>query len=63
MSNKIGYKKQIEKEYPNWKLLLGVQTREMTKTELLNRDYYRGRFASPTKDGWIDNWEEKDINK
>ncbi len=56
-------KKQIEKEYPNWKLLLGVQTREMTKTELLNRDYYRGRFASPTKDGWIDNWEEKDINK
>ncbi|MDP7367706.1 MAG: N-acetylneuraminate synthase family protein [Candidatus Pacebacteria bacterium] len=55
--------KNIEKEYPNWKILLGAPTREMTETELLNRDYYRGRFASPTNDGWIDNWEEKDINK
>jgi len=53
---------EIEKEMPNWKILLGVPTREMTDTELLNRDYYRGRFASKNASGeWVDNWEDKSI--
>ncbi len=50
----------ITKERPDWKVALGTQTREMTAVELLNRDYYRGRFASPDgKGGWIYNWEDK----
>jgi hypothetical protein len=45
--------------------MLGAPTREMTDVELLNRDYYRGRFASPKalqqgpdEDQWIYNWDE-----
>lgn len=41
------------------KTLCGVATREMTHTELLNRAYYRGRFASPRHGGGcVYNWEE-----
>lgn len=50
-------------EVPNWDEIVGQKTRPMTKTELLNRDYYRGRFASKTSDGtWIENWEETPIS-
>ncbi len=54
----------IQNEYPNWEIMLGEETRDMTHTELLNRDYYRGRFASPVQnqagpeeDQWTYNWE------
>jgi len=47
----------IEKEIPEWKIMLGHADREMTHTEMLNRDYYRGRFASFIDNKWIDNWE------
>lgn len=41
------------------KTLCGGATREMTHTELLNRAYYRGRFASPRRGGgYAYNWEE-----
>ena len=50
-------------DYPNWKVVIGQETRELTDGELLNRDYYRGRFASPrneTKlgDRMVYNWED-----
>jgi N,N'-diacetyllegionaminate synthase len=54
-------KVELEREYPNWQILLGSSIREMTDTELLNRDYYRGRFASPKNSGWIYNWEETPV--
>lgn len=50
---------------PEWKkILIGQAKRELTDEELLNRDYYRGRFASPIFEGqhnmtkMIFNWEE-----
>ena len=56
----------IEAILPDWRITLGEPTRAMTQTELLNRDYYRGRFASPkinqqtpNEDEWIFNWDEK----
>lgn len=50
----------IAASYPGWETTIGTPTREMTPTELLNRDYYRGRFASPDgRGGWVYNWEEK----
>lgn len=53
-------KKHVEESIPDWQIMLGIPMREMTPTELLNRDYYRGRFASPDgKGGWIYNWEER----
>lgn len=54
-------KEIVTAEIPEWREALGVPSREMTETELLNRDYYRGRFASPDGNGgWIDNWEKRE---
>lgn len=52
--------KTLYDRMPDWeKKLCGVETREMTHTELLNRAYYRGRFASPRRNGgYFYNWEE-----
>ena len=40
--------------------MLGQENRDMSNIELLNRDYYQGRFASKNKNGEIVfNWDEK----
>ncbi|MFH1890110.1 MAG: N-acetylneuraminate synthase family protein [Candidatus Kuenenbacteria bacterium] len=44
----------VNQQIPERQIILGQQTREMTHTEMLNRDYYRGRFASKV---WKYNWE------
>ncbi len=54
---------KMDIEYPNWKVMVGNKKRTLTDEELLNRDYYRGRFASKRKgfkagDRMIFNWEE-----
>ena len=54
-------KKVVNKEIPEWKTMLGFSERDMTHTEMLNRDYYRGRFASLVGKNWIYNWEEKKV--
>ncbi|OGG42971.1 hypothetical protein A2841_00235 [Candidatus Kaiserbacteria bacterium RIFCSPHIGHO2_01_FULL_48_10] len=48
----------IEKEIPDWRVMVGYPTREMTHTEMLNRDYYRGRFASKVGGNWVQNWDD-----
>ena len=50
-------KEFIENEYPSWKLSLGNPNRQLTNEELLNRDYYRGRFASKIDGNLVNNWE------
>lgn len=52
----------VEREIPGWRALVGDAERAMTPTEMLNRDYYRGRFASPrgVTGEWLYNWEERD---
>jgi sialic acid synthase SpsE len=48
----------VERTTPHWRTLLGDAHRPMSHTELLNRDYYRGRFASPDEQRtWIYNWQ------
>jgi N,N'-diacetyllegionaminate synthase len=37
---------------------LGSSTRELSHAEKLNRDYFRGRFASLVDGKHIFNWEE-----
>jgi N,N'-diacetyllegionaminate synthase len=49
---------QIRKGYPEWEQTLGQATRPLTHKELLNRDYYRGRFASLVNGIHVYNWEE-----
>lgn len=49
----------VEREIPEWKILMGESRRSLGPVEILNRDYYRGRFASPDKNKkWVYNWEE-----
>ena len=49
----------LNAEHPRWREeVLGTAQRELTHTEKLNRDYYRGRFASRRADGsYFYNWE------
>lgn len=48
---------EIEEAIPDYQRLLGQPDRQLTNEELLNRDYYRGRFATH-KDGTPRfNWE------
>ncbi|MCC5905952.1 MAG: N-acetylneuraminate synthase family protein [Balneolaceae bacterium] len=59
---------ELNNEMPQWKeILLGNAGRKLSHEELLNRDYYRGRFASPRESGkhqsasMIYNWEETGV--
>ena len=54
-------KKNIEATIPDWEKLLGSEHRDMTQVELLNRDYYRGRFATRVGDKWLNNWETEPV--
>ena len=54
-------KEIVEKTIPEWQTMLGRAKRQLTHAELLNRDYYRGRFASFVNGKWIYNWEEDEI--
>lgn len=53
---------EINNLMPNWQdLVLGDPIRQLSKQEILNRDYYRGRFASFKNGIPIFNWEETEI--
>lgn len=56
--SKDDQKKYIEKEIPEYTMMLGSATRELSPMEQLNRDYYRGRFAMKRDNRVIYNWEE-----
>lgn len=61
--NSDDLKDYIDENIPNFEELLGLETRDLSHTELLNRDYYRGRFASKNRQGkFIYNWEDDDIS-
>ena len=56
----------LKEDLPGWEdILLGNENRELSHEELLNRDYYRGRFATPrvknNHHSMIFNWEEIEI--
>jgi N,N'-diacetyllegionaminate synthase len=48
----------VVEQIPGYEAMTGDRRRELTPEELLNRDYYRGRFASRVNDEAIYNWEE-----
>jgi sialic acid synthase SpsE len=50
----------VEREIPDYEQAIGQRTRPLSHTEELNRDYYRGRFASRiVGDEIVYNWEER----
>ena len=56
-------KKYISHNIQEYQELLGSEQRELSSEELLNRDYYRGRFASKNNKGqMIYNWEEANLD-
>lgn len=54
-------KDYVQREIPELDEMIGQPTRELSHTELLNRDYYRGRFASRVDGDWVYNWEDKKV--
>ena len=48
---------KLVKNIPNYDKMLGSKTHSLSEEELLNRDYYRGRFASKINGKTIYNWE------
>jgi len=57
--SKDNLKKYINEKIEDTKILEGDQDRELSDIELLNRDYYQGRFASKNKKGEIIyNWDK-----
>jgi N,N'-diacetyllegionaminate synthase len=52
----------VQREIPEFEQMLGQIRRDLSHDEELNRDYYRGRFASRSDDGFIYNWEDKPVH-
>ena len=61
--NKENQLRELQNKYPNWRILIGTKVRRLSPEELLNRAYYRGRFAtrrykdSQDANEMIFNWE------
>ena len=47
----------IKKDFTDWEITMGNANRELSHNELLNRDYYRGRFANKLNGSIKYNWE------
>ena len=55
-------KDYVKKNVPEFEMMKGKKIRQLSKAEILNRDYYQGRFASKNKDEEVVyNWEDKEI--
>jgi len=53
---------RISAEYPTWETALGRAQRPLSHAELLNRDYYAGRFAAKIGGREVYNWEDVDLD-
>jgi len=51
----------VSKNVPEFGQMVGSAERSLSHEELLNRDYYRGRFASKIDGNVIYNWEDKKV--
>ena len=47
----------IKKDFTDWEITMGNKNRELSNNELLNRDYYRGRFVNKVNKTIKFNWE------
>jgi sialic acid synthase SpsE len=51
----------VQREIPEYPQMLGLEHRPLSAVEELNRDYYRGRFASHVGSEIVYNWEDKKV--
>jgi len=47
----------IKKDFTDWEITMGNANRELSHNELLNRDYYRGRFSNKINNIETFNWQ------
>jgi len=47
----------IKKDFTDWEITMGNANRELSHNELLNRDYYRGRFSNKINNVETFNWQ------
>lgn len=52
---------RLSAEWSDWPAALGSARRELSATELLNRDYYAGRVASQVGGREVFNWEDRPV--
>jgi sialic acid synthase SpsE len=51
----------VRREIPEFNQMIGQKHRALSHTEEINRDYYRGRFASHVGDEIVYNWEDRPV--
>ena len=51
----------VRREIPEFRQMIGQKRRSLSHIEELNRDYYRGRFASHVGDETVYNWQERPV--
>jgi sialic acid synthase SpsE len=54
-------KEYVQREIPEYSQMIGLEHRPLSAVEELNRDYYRGRFASRVGSEIVYNWEDKKV--
>lgn len=65
--SKSDQRDMLDNVFPGWEIMIGNPSRQLSEIELLNRDYYRGRFATPRNIGsknaseMIFNWEQTPV--
>lgn len=59
--NKDELNDYIQENVTEFQIMLGNEKRELSNIELLNRDYYQGRFASKLNNQDIFNWDEREL--
>ena len=59
--NKEDISSYVKENVPEIEEMKGSFTRELSEEELLNRDYYQGRFVSKVSDKAIFNWDDTEI--
>ena len=56
--SRLELKKYIDENIKDYRTLLGLDSRDLSDEELLNRDYYQGRFITKKEQNHIFNWEK-----
>ena len=56
--SRLDLKKYIDENIKDYRTLLGLDNRDLSDEELLNRDYYQGRFVTKKEQKHIFNWEK-----
>ncbi|MHB1275049.1 MAG: N-acetylneuraminate synthase family protein [Candidatus Humimicrobiaceae bacterium] len=55
--NKLEQEQYINKNIPEFEILIGEEERDLSEIEILNRNYFRGRFCNKINNKQVFNWD------